>query len=442
MTAAGIHANQVAPPRLVRTYLYFLCFVLAGYAIVGREFAYLGFPPLYIGEITLALGAVAALTGGNLTSAILNFPGFALALLMVWTAHRTLPYWNQYRFDSLRDAMIVFYGLFAYVMASLILQRPATLALLIERYKRFIAYMIFLSPVVLAVFLPLWGIGPKVPDLACHLAAIFAFALLGFVRLRALAFTIVLLVVLFAFTQTREAILVTVVGCSLASMFASDRRAARRLFAFVGAAAVVMGVLFALDFRIDAQGLRRPISVRQYVENAASIFADSGGRDVTKEWRLNWWSDIIGYTVRGRQFWTGKGFGPNLADLDGYQTFHPEGAPLRSPHNGHMTILARGGVPGLILWVFALGSWFVAMMRQLIEARRRGDDWWAGVLAFLLTYWTMIVFASTVDVVLEGPVLGIWFWTIHGIGLAVVILHRHRAATFQVPHLRARAAAK
>ena len=108
MTAARIHANQVPMPRLVRGYLSLLCFVLAGYLLLGRAFAYLGFPPLYIGEITLALGIVAALMAGNLTSAIFNWPGVALALLMLWTAFRTIPYLPTYGFDAPRDAVTVF----------------------------------------------------------------------------------------------------------------------------------------------------------------------------------------------------------------------------------------------------------------------------------------------------------------------------------------------
>jgi hypothetical protein len=51
----------------------------------------------------------------------------------------------------------------------------------------------------------------------------------------------------------------------------------------------------------------------------------------------------------------------------------------------------------------------------------------------------MMIVCSTFDVVLEGPVLGIWFWTIHGIGLAALILHRHRVATLESMHLRAAA---
>jgi hypothetical protein len=112
----------MSAPRLVRVFLGFFCMVLAGYVVFGRAFAYLGFPPFYIGEIALVLGAAVALMAGNLTSAIFNLPGLALALLMVWTAYRTIPYLPQEGLDAPRDAMMVFYGLFAYVVASFILK--------------------------------------------------------------------------------------------------------------------------------------------------------------------------------------------------------------------------------------------------------------------------------------------------------------------------------
>lgn len=445
MTIARIDASPAPMPRLVRVFLGFFCVVLAGYAVFGRDFAYLGFPPLYVGEIALALGIAAALTAGNLTSAILNLPGFALALLMLWTAFRTIPYWDKYGLDAPRDAMIAFYGLFAYIVASLILQRPVILALFIERYKRLIPFVIFLSPIIpvagyIYAYPVLWGwplIGPKPGDLSLHLTAIFAFALIGFVRLRPLAFIFVLLIVLFASTQGREAMVSFIVGCSLTFIFSPDRQARLRISAFVCVWAVVMGVLAAVDFQVPSQGGGRAISVRQFVVNATSIFThtDSELVDGSKEWRLNWWSDITDYTVHGRYFWNGKGFGPNLADIDGYQTGGE--VALRSPHNAHMTFLARGGVPELVLWIGALGSWLVAVMHQLIEAKRLRDEWWVGAFAFLLTFWTTMVVSSSFDVAFEGPVRGIWFWTIHGIGLAALVLHRHRVATSQGGRLRA-----
>jgi hypothetical protein len=388
------------------------------------------------------LGAAIALMAGNLASAILNLPGLALALLIVWTAHRTIPYWTQYGLDAPRDAMIVFYGLFAYVIASLVLQRPSTLLFLLERYKRFISYAIFLAPVVFALgytFPPLLGVGPTPGDLACHLTAIFAFALIGFIRLRPLAFILILLFVLFAFSQAREAMVVFALGSSLAIAFSLEGRMLRRILACIGVCATAVGILFVVDFHFDSEDLRRPVSVRQYMENVTTIFTGGDNDDETREWRLNWWSDITNYTVHGPYFWTGKGFGPNLADTDGYQTSGPDDPPLRSPHNAHMTILARGGVPELVLWISALGAWLGVVMRQLMEARRLRDDWWASAFAFLLIYWTAILVSSSFAVILEGPVMGIWFWTIHGIGLASPILYRHRVAMLQGPRLGARA---
>jgi hypothetical protein len=448
MTAARIHVQRAPMPRLISVYLNFLCFVLAGYVLLGRAFAYLGFPPLYIGEITLVLGIAAALMGGNLTGAIFNLPGLALALLILWTAFRTIPYWNIYRFDALRDAVIVFYGLFAYVIASLILLRPATLALLLERYKRFIPCIIFLSPVLpvvgyLSGVYMVWTYGskevggPKITELACHVPAVIAFSLIGFVRLRSLALIFVLLIGLFLASQERQAMLTFTIGCFMASVFSPNRHALRNFFAVVGVVVVILGIGSALNLRLAGQGEGRTFDARQLMINATNVFSNSGSSrgDETREWRLNWWSDIIHYTLHGPYFWEGKGFGVNLADADGYQTFGDQSdvAPLRSPHNAHMTILARGGVPALLMWIFALGSWLVAMVQQLIEARRVKDDWWAGVFAFLLTYWTIILISGSFDVALESPVLGIWFWTIHGIGMAALILHRHRVFTLQSP---------
>src|SRR5687768_7142524 len=45
-------------------YLNLLGVVLAGYALFGRSVAYLGVPPMYIGEIMLGLGLVALLVSG------------------------------------------------------------------------------------------------------------------------------------------------------------------------------------------------------------------------------------------------------------------------------------------------------------------------------------------------------------------------------------------
>ena len=45
MTAARIHVHRAPMPRLISVYLYFLCFVLAGYVLLGEFLPISGFRP-------------------------------------------------------------------------------------------------------------------------------------------------------------------------------------------------------------------------------------------------------------------------------------------------------------------------------------------------------------------------------------------------------------
>jgi glycosyltransferase involved in cell wall biosynthesis len=53
--------------RLQAVFLAALGFVLAGYALLGRSFAYLGAPPMLIGELVFAFGLVAAAASGSVS---------------------------------------------------------------------------------------------------------------------------------------------------------------------------------------------------------------------------------------------------------------------------------------------------------------------------------------------------------------------------------------
>ena len=115
---------------------------------------------------------------------------------------------------------------------------------------------------------------------------------------------------------------------------------------------LLIAVIAGLDRPEDATSARAgrsPSSSSSKTSPASSRRADSSALEGTKEFRLRWWSDIINYTINGPYFWTGKGFGINLADDDGFQVYADHS--LRAPHNGHIEILARTGVPGLILWI-------------------------------------------------------------------------------------------
>jgi O-antigen ligase len=155
-----------------------------------------------------------------------------------------------------------------------------------------------------------------------------------------------------------------------------------------------------------------------------------GDLDDTKEWRLQWWGDIFDYTFNGPYFWKGKGFGINLAEDDGYIN-DAESPPLRSPHNSHLTFLARAGVPGFALWILVQLSWAGGIFAAYLRSRMRQERDWEGLFLFLLAYWVAFMINASFDVVLEGPYGGIWFWTLYGVGLAALWLNRHCPAALQ-----------
>jgi O-antigen ligase len=136
-------------------------------------------------------------------------------------------------------------------------------------------------------------------------------------------------------------------------------------------------------------------------------------RTNTIEWRFRWWRKIIDYTFHGPYFWTGKGYGMNLADEDGFFNWDHS---LRSPHNGFMTILARSGVPGLLLWSAFLLTLTFQVAR--IWLTKKADQKQRFIAIWFLVCLAGFLFLASFDVFLEGPMAGIWFWSLVGFALA------------------------
>jgi len=164
------------------------------------------------------------------------------------------------------------------------------------------------------------------------------------------------------------------------------------------------------------------------VNNLESIVgnSDAANLDGTKAWRLRWWNAIIDYTFRGPYFWTGKGFGMGLAEADGFVVGLETGGPMvRSPHNVHLTLLARIGVPGFVLWLATLLAWFGMLFHALLRARLRGDAAWAKIFVWVICYGLAMIIDASFDVALEGPMLGIWFWSLFGFGIGASMIYRY-----------------
>ena len=195
--------------------------------------------------------------------------------------------------------------------------------------------------------------------------------------------------------------------------------------AFVGSVFAVM--LLTVNPEVDL-GLRRNVSITQLIANLGSITgSDDAQLDASRDWRLAWWNKIYGYTVDGPYFWVGKGFGVNLATQDGFQVDVQQ--TLRAPHSAHLEILARAGVPGLALWALFQIAFASAVLRAVAVARRINEPAWIPLLGWVFVYWLAALVNGSFDVYLGGPQGGIWFWSMIGLGLALIRMVNERAAS-------------
>jgi hypothetical protein len=408
---------------------------LLGYALAGKGFAYIGLPPLFIGEVVLVCGLVTFAFLGRWRHVLRAPSVWFFLLLAAWGFVRTYPYIAVYKADALRDAAIWGYGAFAILVFSYLLAEPTRLAALVSTYRRFPP--IFLSVIPVAWILtrivardavPRWPwadapvIDTKGGDVMVHTAGILAFWVTGLAgRVKPLWIGLMAVCVVLVGVNDRAGMLSFLTVFALCMLVRPGHPILWRLIGIGLLGALLLAVS---GLRIQMPGREREVSFTQLVENVTSTVSSSkaGDLDATKEWRLEWWGDIVDYTFEGRYFWTGKGFGISLADDDGYQV--EEDQSLRNPHNGHLTMLARAGVPGLILWGLVQLSWVASVLGACLRSRRLGQQHWAALFMVLLAYWIAFMVNASFDVFLEGPMGGIWFWSVYGVGLAAVAIHR------------------
>ena len=433
-------------------YLLALGACLLGYALLGRAFAYVGVPPVFIGEVLLAVGLALTVRLHGLNRLGRVGPFWVLLALQVLTVVRSVPYVGEYGLDVARDAMLFGYGFYAYVVFLLVTERPERLRALVLRYRTFATVMValvwlpYLAYRINETWIPLVPgqdnvrlVEAKGGDLMVHLSGIGAFLLLGLRRQTwpitlGLAVTAILVMI-----SNRGGMIAFVLALGLAVAL-RPRGASGARMAFALVAVVVAGIVAVPVMEsVRISGNSRALTVEQIWDNVKSVVgqSDSNTLETTKTWRLAWWKKIIDDTALGDKFWTGRGFGLNFADYDGFAV-DDEGS-LRSPHNATMTVLGRLGVPGLVLWLVLHAWWVFLMLRAWFAARVARRDTWASVFAFALCLWVALVVNSSFEVYFEGPMGGIWLWTVVGAGLAAVTVWRRHPDLFSTPDFGAAA---
>ncbi len=423
-----------------RINLALIAFMLMGYAFFDKSFAYLGVFPFYIGEIVLIASLMTALLtrihSGYLTSPI----AYAMLAFLLWQIVTLMFQTTGKWIDAGRDSVIWIYGLYAILIPSLLL-RARAVEEAVSWYGRWMPwFLVWAAPATVFMILFVHSL-PMIPgtdvvilhlkpgDLAVHLAGAGAFLALGLHRefpLNAVKWRINkelicwsgwVLGVIAVGSRNRGGLLSIILALGLVTAFRPNNRLGRLILP----CAVLVSLLVIFDVSIPTRG-DRDLSPRQIIENIESVFGESNQEALTGtvEWRLQWWESILDDTVRGDAFWTGLGYGTDIAGRYGFN----DGTGNRSPHNGHLTILARSGVPGLALWITLILTTFGSLTRSYFIASQNGHIRTAKINLWIMAYLTANLVNMSFDVYLEGPQGGIWFWSLLGFAIAVTYAQR------------------
>lgn len=141
--------------------------------------------------------------------------------------------------------------------------------------------------------------------------------------------------------------------------------------------------------------------------------ADPSSPEGTAHFRMIWWKNLF-REVHEENPLFGLGFGQSL---NIYNPFlhgnEDEEWPVRSPHNFNITVFSRMGYVGAALWTFILAAGVGGLFYRVWKGRWRGipyDKHRREEVAFWIVLLVITWGNATFGVLMEGPVLGIWFW--------------------------------
>lgn len=426
-----------------------LAVLLGGYMFFGRPFAYLHVPgiPVYVGEAVLALGILEALPLIKTLPRLIreSLPlRILIALVLLGMTRLVLVDLPPWGLQAARDAALVYYALTVPLVGLTIRSDPTVLTRWLGWYERVIPAYLLWAPVSVAVGILFTSSAPYVPDsvtpvvqvkpgdvgVFCGMAVAYLWVrpgrsgVLG--RMPNFWTTLGLLGLIVAGTQNRGGLLsgtFIVVGGILQA-----RRRGRIAATVVATLAFVLLTSFAFDLRADLG--RREVSAEQLVTNLGSIAGegeevdDPGYLRGNVSWRLTYWTDIVNENLFGDRALTGVGFGENLAERYDLPTRSGPQA-LRNAHNSHLSILARLGVPGMLLWC----AFWVVLVAQVASTvrryRRRHAPNSGRILTWMLLTIVGILGNAIFDPTLEGPQIALWVWTLVGCAAQARFLTAH-----------------
>ena len=431
-------------PRQTRWLEQSLLFILAGYILFDRPFAWLHVPgtPLFVGEMVLALGVAVVFTTRTRLAQLLRRSASLKAVrnLMIWGAILLVLQVLPYGLDAIRDSALWYYGFVAMLVVILFWSRP-------ERVNEWTGRFARLLPVYLAWFpfaVVLASVGPNnilVPDSRVSIfnhksgnMAVLTGIAIAFLwladsdnryfsrRQRIWLTTLATLLIVLTGLQNRGGMVATSVMIAALLLVLSKRRG-ELLMLMIAAVVLTASIAVVFDIRIELFG-DREISVEQFTNNISSIIdPEAGGQrqSSTTAWRLNIWEQVLNDVTNDHPF-MGFGPGPDLGER--YDISTDPNVPLRNPHNSHVGILARLGWVGVTLWLLLWATWFTEMYQLRRRLRQKGDDHMSNLVGWIFLIPIPILVNAIFDPTLEGAQVAVMLWAFVGSGAAIALLER------------------
>ena len=392
--------------------LYFLVLLL--YVFFNKGVAY-----SYIAEILLVAGIFILFINRNKFDIALDRKQIIIGILIIISFLFLLVGALQYSlFNVIRDSLAFQYAWFAFIIYFFKNEYDFIWQKIIHIYKWvplviflnfFLFYFVFLYLPPINIFGNQNIIIYKNGDKSVHLLISTILMLLyieKYSRKWLIANTILIVInflILLAFTRSGS---VAYILALFSFFFFSKEKilneSLRKLLKYVPIIMIIGISLFvAIDIQGDAQG--RTISLSQITDNFSSIVSTNidGNLANNKVWRLIWWAKLVNESFTLQHFFVGKGLGMSLAGND---ILNPDDS-LRSPHNFHLTILARFGYFVFMVWI----TWLVSLFKPLFTRKLAGKT--LAITSILLAF----IINGSFDVFLEGPMGAFPFWTFVGL---------------------------
>ncbi|MGH3265510.1 MAG: O-antigen ligase family protein, partial [Trebonia sp.] len=338
--------------------------------------------------------------------------------------------------DSVRDAALWYYGLFAILVLAASDAVPDLPRRLLRAFARFVPYLLVWLPIAvlaskagIGAHLPLTG-GVKLFDVKSgdiEVDTLVAVAFLWLVpdgrrsqRARSALSMRGLLAYALSATQNRGGALAAGLAALIALGFLAPRQKVRVVGGAVAALAVVLGLAWTSNLTIHTN--KRTFSVQQLIANAQSVTGGAAAHSQlqgTIAWREQLWSTVLTKEVHSQHLVQGFGFGPNLAVIGGLpikEATNPV-LDLRNPHNSHVDVVARMGAVGALAWVVLWGAWFARMMSARRRWRLSGDRLTAGLVELCVVGEIAVLVNAFFDPSLEGAQAAVLAWVLFGLGL-------------------------